>query len=92
MLLVKKYLVILMCISSSYIGLNIYYYSMQGSMERVGYNFGINMLLAGIHEFLGYLSAGYIVDKVPRKKSLIIIIIITSVMGLALMIPFVKSN
>lgn len=50
------------------------------------------MFLVGIHEFVGYLLASYVVDKIPRKKGLIVTIIISSLIGLSFLLPFVKDN
>lgn len=50
-------------------------------MERTGYNFGVSMLLIGVHEFLGYLSASYFLPKIKRKKGLVVAIAITSIIG-----------
>lgn len=72
------------------VSFNFFYYGMQGSMERTGYNFGLNMLLVGLHEFLGYLSASFFTKNLRRKKGLIISVIVTGAIGLTFLINFVK--
>lgn len=61
-------------------------------MERTGYNFGVNMLFLGVNEFLGYLSASYFIDKVPRKKGLLFCIITGSALGLSFIFEDVSKN
>ncbi len=71
---------------------NFYYYGMQGSMERTGFNFGISMMLAGVHELFGYMAAAAFVYKMRRKISLIIITVTCALIGLAFLLPFVKNS
>lgn len=71
---------------------NFYYYGMQGTMERTGFNFGISMMLAGVHEFIGYLAAAAFVYKMRRKRSLIVMTVLCSLVGLSFMLPFVKNS
>lgn len=74
------------------ISFNFFYYGIQGSMERTGFNFGISMLLVGANEFLAYLSASYITKFIPRKLGLFVSIIFTSGIGLLFMLQAVKDN
>jgi len=44
----RNNLVIFLFLTISQIGYYFFYFGMQGSMERTGYNFGLNLLFIGI--------------------------------------------
>ena len=69
-----------------------FYYGMQGTMERTGYNFGMSMLLSGLHEFLGYLFCSYVTKYIPRKKGAVITIALSSLFGLAFLFNVVEES
>ena len=69
------------CLAISQLAYNIFYYGVQGSLERTGFNFGFSMLLIGLHEFFAYLTASYFIKKIKRKKGLFIAIVFTSIIG-----------
>lgn len=81
-----------LCLALSQLAYNTFYYGVQGSLERTGYNFGLSMLLIGVHEFIAYLTASYFIKKIKRKTGLIIAIFITSLIGLTFLLDFVKDN
>ncbi len=88
----KKNLIVIVGLTVPNMAFNFYYYGMQGSMERTGYSFGVNMLLVGLHEFLAYLSASYVTKYIRRKRGLIVSVIITSSIGLLFLLPFIKER
>ena len=88
----KLYIRTVLCLALTQISYNIFYYGVQGSLERTGYNFGFSMFLIGVHEFLAYLSTSYIINKVRRKKGLIIAILFTSVTGLSFLFSFINDS
>lgn len=61
-------------------------------MERTGYNFGLSMLLIGIHEFIAYLSASFLTKYIPRKVGMIASVVITGVVGMTFYFDFVKHS
>lgn len=63
---------------------------MADSMERSGYNYGITMFLSGLPQVICYLLFNLVVNKIKRKKGLIVSVIVTSVVGLLFIVPFVK--
>lgn len=81
-----------LCLALSQLAYNTFYYGVQGSLERTGYNFGFSMLLIGVHEFIAYLTASYFIRKIKRKRGLIIAIFVTSLIGLTFLLDFVKNN
>lgn len=88
----KACLVTCICLAISHFSYNIFYYGVQGSLQRTGYNFGVSMLLIGVHEFLAYMTASYFIKKIKRKKGLIVAITITCLIGLTFLLDFVKQN
>lgn len=88
----KRSIVTCLCLAVSQSSYNIFYYGVQGSLERTGYNFGVSMLLIGVHELLAYLSVGYFITKIKRKKGLIIAISLTSLIGLSFLLSIVMDN
>ena len=80
------------CLAISQLAYNIFYYGVQGSLERTGFNFGFSMLLIGLHEFFAYLTASYFIKKIKRKKGLFIAIVFTSIIGLAFLLKIVEDN
>jgi hypothetical protein len=71
------------------LGYNLFYYGIQGSLERMGVNFGVTMLVIGINEFLSYLAFSYFVTRIPRRAGLMISIFVTSSIGLLFLLPVV---
>ncbi len=65
---------------------------MADSMERSGYNYGVTMFLSGIPQVVCFLLFNLVVNKIGRKKGLAISIVITSVLGLLFIVPFVKES
>lgn len=65
---------------------------MQGSMERSGSSYGVTMLVAGAHEFLGFLASGIVVAKMKRTTGLMVANALTAVAGLCFLLPFVQSH
>lgn len=65
---------------------------MQGSMERTGYNFGISIFLAGLHELIGFIIVAFIGYRLPRKNGLIATILLSSFIGLTFLLPLVKNS
>ena len=63
---------------------------MADSMERSGYNYGITMFLSGLPQVICYLLFNFVVNKIKRKKGLIVSVVVTSVVGLLFIVPFVK--
>ena len=49
---------IVACIGISLVGYNIFYFGMQGSMEKSKNSYGVTMLIAGAHEFIGFFISG----------------------------------
>ena len=78
----KTNLIICLCLTLPEIGFYFFYYLMQGSMERNGLNFGLNMLFVGTTEFLAYLSACFFTENINRKVGLISSIVFVSTVGL----------
>ena len=78
----KTNLIICLCLTLPEIGFYFFYYLMQGSMERNGLNFGLNMLFVGTTEFLAYLSACFLTENINRKVGLISSIVFVSAVGL----------
>ena len=61
-------------------------------MERTGYNFGVSMLLAGGHEFLGFLTASVTISKIPRKAGLIFFNLLSALAGIGFSMPFIDHS
>ena len=78
----KTNLIICLCLTLPEIGYYFFYYLMQGTMERNGLNFGLNMLFVGTTEFLAYLSACFFTENINRKVGLISSIVFVSTVGL----------
>ena len=80
------------CIGISLIGYNLFYFGMQGSMEKSANSYGVTMLIAGSHEFLGFLATGLFIEKIKRKTWLIAVNILASLPGLSFMLSFIRSS
>lgn len=79
-------------LATGILGYNIFYFGMQGSMERTGYSFGLSMLLAGGHEVVGFLLASTLVGFLPRIKGLLICNCTAALLGLAFALPAISSS
>lgn len=71
------YLKCIILISLFEITTNMFYYGTQYSMEDIGSNFGVNMLIIGCLEFVAYFSSSFFVHKLKRKRSMIILNLIS---------------
>lgn len=45
----KIYMRTVLCLALTQLSYNVFYYGVQGSLERTGYNYGFSMMLVGIH-------------------------------------------
>jgi len=70
----------------------IYYYGTQFSMENIGKNFGFNMLIVGCLEFVAYFSSTFFIDKVRRKRVMIIMTLMASATSILFIIPAVNAS
>jgi len=61
-------------------------------MERTGFNFGISMFLAGVHELIGFVLVAFIGHRLPRKMGLVVTVLLSSLVGLTLLSPLVKDS
>lgn len=69
-----------------------YYYGMQGAMERTGYNFGISMLISGIYEVIGNCVSIFFINKIGRRKGLLLCSLGLVICGLSFALEFVKQH
>lgn len=88
----KTILLTCICLIINAMSFNLFYYGSQGSMERTGFNFGMSMLLIGIHEFIAYLSASYFTKYIPRKIGMISAVLITGSLGLLFVFKEVQEG
>lgn len=61
-------------------------------MERTGFNFGISMFLAGVHELIAFVLVAFIGHRLPRKMGLVVTVFLSSLVGLTLLSPLVKDS
>ena len=57
----SKYYKLIICITFAQIGFCAFYYGVLSSLEKIGHNFGINVFIIGLHEFIGYSIASKII-------------------------------
>ena len=81
------------------IGTNMYYYCIQFSLDDLGFNFGIDILLAGTAETLGYFCISthfkdidLFINKVKRRQGLLVVNIASFIFGVLYAFDFISKN
>ena len=69
-----------------------FYYGVLSSLERMGFSFGINMLVLGVSEFAGYFLCKAFAYQINRKTLLITSNIFKGMLGLSFLTPIVSQN
>lgn len=89
----------MICIGGYAVTNAVYYYGTQYSMENIGKNFGFNMLIVGCLEFVAYFSSSkmvcylaFFIDKVKRKRLMIIMSLVTSSTAVLFIIPAIGKS
>ena len=86
----RSYLINILCFSLQIVGYSVFYNGVQLSIERFGYSFGLGMTFVGIFECISYLTAAFIIHRLPRKNGILISVILTGLLGLCFAFSFVK--
>jgi hypothetical protein len=79
--------------------MDVYYYGTQYSLESIGKDFGTNMLVIGVMDFIAdvttgtsWLKVGFFVEKVKRKKAVLILTLLIGLSGCLFIFSFVKNS
>ena len=59
----------------------ILYYAVTFSLNNLGKDIYVNTLIISIFEFFGYFASSMVISKIKRKKTFMILFIITSIIS-----------
>lgn len=77
-----KYLKAVICLIFIKMAYYCFYFGVQGTLERTGFNFGISVFLFGLGEFTGYSTGSKFIPKLHRKTVLLVTNVLTASIGI----------